>query len=477
MAIIYSCENSENNGNSKTESSKSKQESQTDIGNAKTQEPNIDTERIKELLQTAPKKDIHIVKYKGTLGESNITLELKNLSDEENSLYMYDNINNPLVLEYDKTKNYICLNELFPKKDKKEYKKGGTLSFKNNKDLVFELTGEYKNPKGTKTYPVHLQAIEVYTKDQEEDFEELQEYRTDKHYFTLISSWFEDDYFNETLREVKQINVYDKKTNKMLQSLDVPFGKNNCSAVVEPTNTKPNGIQIGCSPNGVLNPSGFDDYIAFFINNGKYEKDKLVSGHNEYGYGTDYRKYNKNGDVFEVSKDSESEYFEKTTYITSSSKIKTETLKQNLQENRCEKEIIYEDYVEKVLIMPDCDNPKYIQTTKEDKKGNVLSCKVETNYNGNDYKLSADGKTLLECSASLIHFDLNGQEDLRKVEKIDKNAFLEDDLDEEIIEDYLMDLPFSITLNSNFKEIPKEIKKYDYLKEITKLAPNCLENN
>ncbi len=478
MSIIYSCGNGENGSNEQKADSLAS-ETVEQIGEK-------NTERIKELLQTTPKKDIYIVKYKGTLGKNNITLELKNLDDNENSLYMYDNINNPLVLEYDTTKNYICLNELFPQKNKKEYKKGGTLSFKNNKDLAFELTGEYKNPKGTKTYTVNLQAVEVYTKNQEEDFEELQEYRTNKHYFTLVSNWSEDDYFNETLREVKQMNVYDKKTNKMLQSLPIPFGKNFCFAVVEPTNTKPNGIQIGCCPTGVLNPNGFEDYIAFFIKNGKYVKDSLVCGHEEYERGVMYRKYNENGDILELSSYSERDFYKNIIYVTSKKNCK-ESTSEDIPNDRT---IIYRDYdtySEVITVIPfDYDfnsdkKPVYMETIRTDKKTGKTTRSVETNYPKDVYKISDDGKTLLEWNEiSGIVMDLNGQDDLRKVEKIDKNAFAECDYGDDMSEvNFSMNgnQLFAIILNSNFKSIPPEIKKYENLEGRVQLVTSNEEEN
>ncbi len=495
MAIIYSCGNGGNNGNTKTVSNESKQESQTKIDNKETQTNNIDTERLKDLLKKTPKKDIYIVKYKGTLGKSHITLELKNLDDDENSLYMYDNINNPLVLKYDKTKNYICLDELFPKKgkknkkdesDEKKYKKGGTLSFKNSKNLAFELTGEYKNPKGTKTYPVNLQAVEVYTKNQKENFEELQEYRTNKHYFTLVSSWFEDDFYSKILREVKQINVYDKKTNKMLQSLPIPFGKVYCFAVIEPTNTKPNGIQIGCSPKSIINPGYFDDYVAFIIKNGKYVKDSLVCGHEEYERGLVYRKYNENGDVLELSSYSERDFYKNIIYVTSENGF-SESISEDLPNDRSIIYRNYDTYSEEITVIPfDYDfnsdkKPVYMETIRTDKKTGKTTRYVETNYPKDVYKISDDGKTLLKWNEiSGIVMDLNGQDDLRKIEKIDKNAFAEchygGDMSEVDFSIHGNQL-FAIILNSNFKSIPPEIKKYENLEGRIQLVTSKEKKN
>ncbi len=479
MAIISSCggnENKENNENSEAEAVAESYEDSEIISNEETPEIAIDTEQLKELFQTTKLENIHIVKYRGTLGDNHITLQLQNKAgipddNPEVSLYMYNKINNPLKLKYDNTKNYICLNEQFPKKKGKGYKKGGTLSFKNNKKLTFEMTGKYVNPKGTKTYPIHLQAVEIITKDQKDNFEELQEYRTDKHYFTVESAWGVG-FYDKTIRFVKQINVYDKKTNKKLQSLPVPFGEYYSSACVEPTNTKPNGIQIGCCPNGIVNPNGFEDYIAFLLKNGRYKKDANVKGHKKYERGELYCKYDKNGDIIKVSTHNEFEYFEEIIYVTSDIGVKTKTMWQNLREYRCAEEIVYDAYDVEILTMPECGNPVYKRTIKKDKQGKVLSCKVKTNYPQNNYKLSADGKTLLECNVSFMHFDLNGQEDLRKVEKIASNAFGIND-DEE--ENAYMSLPFSITLNPNFKTIPKAIRKYEVLEGMTSLAPDCLQ--
>ncbi len=436
-----------------------------------------DADELKQIFETTPFKDIHIIKYKGTLGDSHITVQLQNeagLSQyaDRKTLYMYDEINNPLKLEYDQTKDYICLNELFPKKNEEGYKKGGTLSFKNNKELTFEMTGEYVNPKGTKTYPVHLQAVEIITKVQKENFEELQEHRTDKHYFTVESAWGVD--LQDTIRFVKQINVYDKKTNKKLQSLPIPFGEYRSFACVEPTNTKPNGIQIGCCPSWDVNPNYYYDYIAFLPKNGKYEKDSLVQGHSEYELGTTmFRGYNENGDIFEESGYNERETYHNIIYVTTKrdfDESRSEDIPSNIVEIRRE----YDTYVEEFKIIPfDYDfepdtKPIYMEIFKTDKETGESSYTIETNYEKKSYELSADGKTLLKWKDSYgLILDFNGQDDLRGVEKIATDAF-----------EYYADVDlgmngyhqFMIKLNPNFKDIPEAIKKYERLKERTYLS-------
>ncbi len=466
IAVIYSC----GNNNSK-ENSKSKSSTKVDnISNNETQKANTVSEPLRDLLKNIEPHNIHIIKYKGTLGKSNITVQLQNRAviikdNMEVSVYMYDKINNPLALEYDKTKNYICLNELFPKKKTQGYKKGGTLSFKNNKELAFEMTGEYINPKGTKTYPVHLKAVEIITRVQKENFEELQEHRTDKHYFTVESAWGVG-FYDDTIRFVRKINVYDKKTNRKLQSLPVSFGKYYSLACVEPTNTKPNGIQIGCCPRA-LNDNVNVDYIAFLPKNGKYEKDSLVKGHDEYDVGTMYRGYNENGDIVEQMWDMYNPY-RNVIYVTTNDGF-SENINEDIRNNMLIINRTYKTYSEEITIMPfdysldSNKKPPYMATTKTDKKTGKKTVTVETNYPKNSYKLSANGKILLEWNdPNGVIIDFNGQDDLRKVEKIDINAF--DKYSDELFVD-----SFAIVLNPNFNSIPEAIEKHGRLMVVTVL--------
>ncbi len=288
IAMMYSCGGSSDNNQSDKTAEKETQEKSELVVKKKPEN------KLKQILDTIKQKDIYIIKYKGTLGKSKITLQLRvkdsNDLDTVYSLYMYDKLNNPLLLASNSKSSYLCLHELFPKKKGKRYpyKKGGTLSFKNHKTYNFEMKGEYTNPKGTKNYPVSLQATEIVTKNQKENFEELQEYSASKHYFTVKSSWSYDSSMNEYQLFVHKINVYDKQTNKKLQILNIPFEDYLYATDVEPTNTKPNGIQIGYYDG---NDNGDLDYAAFLLKNGKYEKDSMVCA--EYKYS----RYDENGDI------------------------------------------------------------------------------------------------------------------------------------------------------------------------------------
>ncbi len=473
VAMLYSCGG--NSGSNQAETTSKN----TAVNNTQHKTEAVDRKKpeskLKKILDTIKHENIHIIKYKGTLGKSNITLQLPGeYGSDDLYLYMYDNLNNPLLLEADPKANYIRLNELFPKKkdNKQYYKKGGTLTFKNNKKYDFELRGQYTNPKGTKTYPVSLQATEIITKNTKGSFEELQKYSTPKHYFTVESSW-KTQGREDKFKSVDKINVYYKKTNKKLQSLDVPFKDNLPISNVEPTNTKPNGIQIGCTPLGI-NDAGLTDYIAFLWKNGKYKKDSTVCGKDGYDVYSVYSRYDKNGDIVNESYHMYRGSFCEKIYVTSKLPYKKEITTSSVKYGY-ENEKFFDTYIEITSKFPESGEPTYESFVRKDKKTDeLLYYSVKTNYPKEDYKLSTDGKTLLKCEILPQPFDLNGQEDLRKVEKIDKHAFLQKYDDGEILNEAY--LPHSIILNPNFKEVPKELEMYDILKERTKLAPTCLDN-
>ncbi len=453
IAAVYSCNN---RGTSKTESDKNKNQTDTTASISEIEEPDTDEGGLSAILDTIKPENIHIIKYLGNLGASDVILEFHSPSKKDSySLYMLKGFNTPITVKLDKSVDYIKFNEMNETK--------GQLSFEKHKKCDFILEGIYINKEIINApYNVRLQAVEIITENSEGDFDVLQAYSTKDHFYKIHVGKYINNYYIENSSMV----AYDKKSGKELDEqvmstinkadYDVPI------SCIQPSNTNnPNDIQISFTP-FTGNDNRYSTHTAYTFKNGEYQEDYLIN--NIYStYADVYVGYNKNGDIYVEESDTRFPH----SYImpvTSGIEAYYDSYT-NYPEDKSVKTVY--DKADKCFVQT-LKQGTYKTVTKIDREtGTVISYNVTTNYPKSDYEISKDGKTLLKCKMDFQTFDMNGQDDLRQVEKIAANAF---DVDEE--RDYEDPMsPFTIILNKNFETIPEAIKKYPNLAAVTELAP------
>lgn len=419
-------------------------------------------------------QNIYCATYTGTLGKNKITVQFYE-ADYENkySLYLYDKYNTPILLKRDKKANFLRFAELHPNKTKDKQLEVGYFEFKNNKEYAKNLKGNWVSKNRKKSYPVKLKLTNWVSEDRITDCHALQYHSNRNHYFKVIpkegvNGLSEKAYF------VKQIEVYSKKTNQKIQTISNLKADFSNIMSVEPTNTKPEGIQLGYFFPFVPNNYGeLSLFTAYLLKDGRYIKDTKLKGYeynkNLYEYDLIYQKYDKYGDIITWEGNYQfSKNHRVITLVTSkptAGKIILESLDVRSDMSTFEYydkngNIVRANYIPYMKTMEEADKAVYTKIEiLNPKTRKVISSKLKTNYSKSDYELSADGKTLLKWYGHAAILDLNGQKDLQQVEKIDPEAFM----------DILVDITglHRVILNKNFKEIPKSIKDISELADRT----------
>lgn len=162
--------------------------------------------------------------YTGTIDKYPIELILNIYSDDEiQGIYAYNSNDEPIDISGTIKNKVLSILE----KDANE-KVTGKMVFDKFSAKATQLSGTWTNPSGTKTFKITL--TKKYDLEEGEDItwnnrELLQEATSGNQYFKIVLTKAKEDY----QARVKALKVYEKKTDKLLQTIAVdcqPMGFN-----------------------------------------------------------------------------------------------------------------------------------------------------------------------------------------------------------------------------------------------------------